>query len=61
MGNYSKLIGSLVGGLLGMLVSFGILPAEWATPEIQAAIVTLLSSIFTFAFPANKPPASAVK
>lgn len=55
MGNYSKLIGSLVGGLLGMLVSFGVLPAEYATPEIQMSIVTLLSTLFTFAFPANKP------
>jgi len=55
MGNFSKLIGSLVGGGLGMLVSFGILPAEYATPEIQAAIVTLLSAAFTFLFPANKP------
>jgi hypothetical protein len=53
LGNYSKLIGSLVGGLFGMLVSFGIMPTEWATPEIQASIVTLLSAVFTFLFPAN--------
>jgi len=55
MGNYSKLIGSLVGGALGMLVSFGILPAEYATPEIQTSIVTLLATFLTFIFPANKP------
>lgn len=53
MGNYSKLIGSIVGGLVGIAASFG-LPTEWATPEIQGAIVTLFSAVATFIFPANK-------
>ncbi|HEV2501492.1 MAG TPA: hypothetical protein VGV39_00355 [Mesorhizobium sp.] len=55
MGNYSKLIGSIVGGVAGLLVARGLLPAEWATPEIQGAIVVLLSAAATFAFPANRP------
>lgn len=54
MGNYSKLIGSIVGGVVGIAVSFG-LPAEWATPELQGAIVVVLSAIATFIFPSNKP------
>jgi hypothetical protein len=53
MGNYSKLIGSIVGGVVGIAATFG-LPAEWATPEIQGAIVVILSAIATFIFPANK-------
>jgi hypothetical protein len=56
MGNYSKLIGSIVGGVFGLLATFG-LPVEWATPEIQGAIVTGMSAIFTFIFPANTPTA----
>ena len=55
MGNYSKLIGSIVGGIAGILAARGFLPAEWATPEIQGAIVVLLSAVATYAFPANKP------
>lgn len=55
MGNYSKLIGSIVGGVAGLLVAKGLLPSEWATPEIQGAIVVLLSAAATYFFPANKP------
>ncbi|WP_315920470.1 hypothetical protein [Mesorhizobium sp. SP-1A] len=55
MGNYSKLIGSIVGGVAGLLVARGLLPEEWATTEIQGAIVVLLSAVATYAFPANKP------
>jgi len=55
MGNYSKLIGSIVGGLLGLGVSKGILPAELATPEIVAAITALFAAVATYLFPANKP------
>lgn len=54
MGNYSKLIGSLVGGALGLAVSILGLPAEAATPEIVSAVTVLLSAIATFLFPANK-------
>ena len=53
MGNYSKLIGSLLGGALGIAATLG-LPTEWATPPVQGAIITLLAGIATWAFPANK-------
>lgn len=56
MGNYSKLIGSLVGGIAGLLVNIGVLPESMATPEIQSSIVVLLATITTFIFPANKQP-----
>ena len=55
MGNFSKIIGSLVGGGFGLLVTVFGLPAEYATLEIQGAIIILFSSAFTFFFPANKP------
>ncbi|MCG6115123.1 MAG: hypothetical protein MEQ84_07975 [Mesorhizobium sp.] len=55
MGNYSKLIGSVVGAAAGALVAFGVLPEELATPEMQASVVAVLSAVFTWAFPANTP------
>lgn len=54
LGNYSKLIGALVGGVFGILVNKLALPAEWAAPEIQNSIVVLLSAAATYFFPANK-------
>ena len=57
MGNYSKLIGSLVGGIAGALVSFGVLPESLATPELQASIVAVLAAVATYIFPANNPDA----
>lgn len=57
MGNYSKLVGSVVGSLLGIAVSSWGLPAELATPEIQVAIVALITGVVTWAFPANKKTA----
>lgn len=54
MGNYSKLIGSIVGGIIGFGVAKGFLPAEWNTPELTSALTLVLSAIFTFAFPANR-------
>jgi len=53
MGNYSKLIGAVVGGLVGFGTSKG-LPTELATPEIQAALTVLLSAVATWRFPTNK-------
>jgi|EndMetStandDraft_8_1072994.scaffolds.fasta_scaffold1072172_2 hypothetical protein len=55
LGNYSKAIGALVGGVFGVLVSRYGLPDAWATPEIQGAVTVLLSAACTWAFPANKP------
>lgn len=54
MGNYSKLFGSLIGGVVGLAVTRFGLPAETA-PEITGAITVLLSAAATWAFPANKP------
>jgi len=53
MGAYSKFIGSLVGGLIGLLGSTFALPAEWQSPEMVSAITMVLSGIMTFFFPAN--------
>lgn len=55
MGNYSKLIGSFVGGAFGIGVSLFGLPPEWQDPEIIAAVTTLLAAIATYLFPANNP------
>lgn len=54
LGNHSKLIGSIVGGILGIAVNKGVLPQEWATPDVQAAILVLFSAAMTYFFPANK-------
>jgi hypothetical protein len=55
LGNYSKLYGSVSGGVLGYLIAALGLPAAFATPEMTAALTVILSGIFTFAFPANRP------
>lgn len=57
LGNYSKLIGSIVGAAAGALVAFGVLPESLATPELQASLVAVLSAVCTYFFPANKPTA----
>jgi hypothetical protein len=54
MMNYSKLLGSLVGGVLGIGVSKFGLPSEMASPDIVASIVTVLSALATFLAPANR-------
>lgn len=54
MGNYSKLIGTLVGAGAGALVSFGLLPEALATPEVQAGVVAVLAAVATYLFPANQ-------
>lgn len=56
-GNYSKLVGSAVGAIFGILVSKFALPAEYASPEIQASVTVLLTAVVTYLFPANKPSA----
>ena len=53
MNKYNKVFGALVGSLVGLAVAFGV-DASWMTVEVQAAIVTGLSMVATFAFPANK-------
>jgi hypothetical protein len=54
MGNYSKLYGSLTGGIIGFVISRLGLPAALATPEVQGALTIILSALATWAFPANK-------
>ncbi len=54
MGMYSKLIGSIVGGIMGLLGSKYAMPADMQSPEMVAALTTVLSAIATFFFPANK-------
>ena len=56
MGNWSKLIGTLVGGLLGLAVNFGLIPDGAITADVQSALVVLLAALGTAIFPANKPP-----
>ena len=53
MGNYSKLIATIVGALASSGVAFGLLPENLATPEIQASIVTVVTALFTYFAPAN--------
>lgn len=54
MANYSKLIGSIVGGVIGLLVSNYGLPAELNTPEMIAAVTALVCAAGTYFAPANK-------
>lgn len=53
MGNYSKLIGSIVGGVVGWLGSKYALPPNFTSPEMQAAATLILSAAATYLFPAN--------
>jgi hypothetical protein len=53
MGNYSKLIGSIVGGVIGWVGSKYALPPSLTSPEIQAAATLILSAVATYLFPAN--------
>lgn len=55
MGNWSKLIGSVVGAVIGFAVSRGLLPAEFGTPEIIAGVTALFATLATALAPANKP------
>ncbi len=52
MGNYSKLVGALVGALASIGIGFG-LPADLLGPEIQAGLSVIIVGLFTYFFPAN--------
>jgi hypothetical protein len=56
MGSYSKLIGSIVGGVAGWLASRYALPPTLTSPEIQGAATVILSAVVTYLFPANAAP-----
>lgn len=53
MKKYSKLIGSIVGGVLGFLVADNILPADFDVQGITEAVVLISAAIGTYAFPKN--------
>lgn len=55
MSNYSKLIGSVIGGLLGFLVSKYGLPAELNSPDVITGLTGLACALGTYIAPANKP------
>ena len=52
MGRYSKLIGSVIGALVGIAAAFGI-NVEAFTPEIQASLIVVLTAIGTYISPSN--------
>jgi hypothetical protein len=52
MGRYSKLIGSVIGALVGVAAAFGI-NVEAFTPEIQASLIVVLTAIGTYISPSN--------
>lgn len=54
LGNISKLVGSLSGGIVGWLIARLGLPADLMTPDFQAALIVVLSGLFTFFFPPNR-------
>jgi len=53
MKKYSKLIGMAVGLLIGAAVSFGLLPEDMATAELQASILSILAAVGVYASPSN--------
>lgn len=55
MGKYSKLIGTLIGGVIGIGITLGFLPEEFAEKqsEIIAAVTLLTGLIGTFFAPKN--------
>lgn len=54
LGNISKLVGSISGGVVGWLIARLGLPADLMTPDFQAALIVVLSGLFTFFFPPNR-------
>ena len=53
LGNYSKLFGAIVGGIVAWLVSNNLIPADFNTPDIVAGVTTVITAIFVYLFPAN--------
>jgi len=58
MQRYNKAIAAFVGGLIALLASMGILPAEWQTPEAVATITGLVMTFLVWRVP-NKPDTSS--
>ncbi len=56
MTNFSKAIGSLVSGLVGLGAIYGFVPEEFATPAMISGVSMLLVQLFgTFFAPPNTP------
>jgi len=53
MKKYSKIIGMVVGLIVAAIINFGVLPEGMDGPEIQTAVLGLLSAIGVYAAPAN--------
>lgn len=55
MTNYSKLFGSIIGGVVGLLVTTGTVSQDWANPELMGSLSTILGAAFgTYVAPANR-------
>lgn len=54
LGNHSKLYGTIVGGGVSWLVSRGLLPPEFSTPDMIIAMTTFFAALVMYFFPANK-------
>lgn len=56
MDKYNKLWGSIIGGVLGLIVAKFALPPELASPAVVDPLVTLLGAWFgTWVAPKNAP------
>lgn len=53
MGKYSKLIGAVVGPVVGFVVAQFALPPEWASPEAITGVTGFVTAVFVWAFPPN--------
>jgi hypothetical protein len=53
MTKYNKLIGAALGSIAALLISIGLLPAEYATPQIISTLTGVLAMAATFFVPAN--------
>ena len=54
MQQYNKAIAAIVGGLIALLVTKGVLPAEWQDPVTVTTIAGLVSALLVWVVP-NKP------
>jgi hypothetical protein len=53
LGNNSKWIGSLVGGIMAWIVARFALPPEWASADMVQALTMIVGTLFVYLFPAN--------
>jgi len=53
MGAYSKFIGAVIGGLVSWGIAKDVIPAEWNTPDMMAAMTTVVTALVVWLSPAN--------